>query len=864
MTNFSLNVFDMGTKEDPENPGSFIDIPEWYLDSADKISSLYTWDDTSNFKGPELPFVIVPKNVHINIRGNTDSRVPADVIVSEFGVNNPNRWNRKPFTLIGHNDLYTTAEGNHVWVTGGTVLTVRGVDSTKDMYNIYCELVKSQEDEEPFAKSNKDLNEDGEEVKIKLRSSEVLGFSCNPTRKKFGIRVSEKGSKSYCHYTSGPDADKYTREWIEGTHFCPVDTLDSTNFKITTEPSYDAVETNGNFMDDGRWEAYLAPRRYAYFIRCRHHQQTGSDSNHSLVIGDGDYTGFFQDVSRPWDDAASPPAWNSYTSYGVTDCVTHDSKNWANKGGPDVEPGNEGPLQAWEFATWEEVDATTLFNHSDHNVDALMDCQVAFTATYDVQAKIYDSTHYLNIFWGRLPSDFTESAQIVSLWGGTYGPFPETQKLYFWEWVYALIGGTTWQWVLDKQTALDIPWFETRANARSAWVDAGGSLEDAEKVVLCGANTSEMHIHQDDSDYTNQIAFEGTSSGSYGTAYGSIDRIRHGVYLDPINNTVPDDPIFNTYYGGTTDSSSIQYYGVLRLWKVIEDSAVWTDVISPMIEDAMNWENDATPASMIDAIPYGVALSPTMAGDIVAIFRKGSKVYYVWRRTNEDLDAVMMRQGQDDNTIHCSFESRHLNGWTDRCAESGYFPKNQAYLPIFEVFGAYGGEYADQFSGEASLSATAWATLTYYAANSKVTYGGKYYKAAEAHTSGASFLGDIAKWISLGTGSRKLTHVGRAISLEEYDTGVFTDEQTWVRAKCSGDGSVELAAPLYVVCSKERATLDYYDWENVGDGPFNLGKVSWWGASVASRMRAARSLIDIDGWGFSGARPFDKALRNKL
>ena len=70
LTSFSISFFDGATMEDPENPGAWIDVPEWYRHQAEHMTEIYNWTDTSTFKGTEFPFVMCPKNVEVKIYAN--------------------------------------------------------------------------------------------------------------------------------------------------------------------------------------------------------------------------------------------------------------------------------------------------------------------------------------------------------------------------------------------------------------------------------------------------------------------------------------------------------------------------------------------------------------------------------------------------------------------------------------------------------------------------------------------------------------------------------------------------------------------------------------------------------------------------
>ena len=834
LTSFSLFLFDGATKRDPEDATAWIDVPEWFRSSEEQMVEIWNWTDNETFKGAVQPFHVVPKNVEIKIFANEDSRVPADVIAAEFGTGNPNRWDRKPLAPVLNNTDDEDANTAHQWVTGGTVLVAGNPDSSHGVYNIYVELVQST-GRDPFAHCNLDEFKDGTHKKIRPKRTEGeassypdLGFRSSPIRKKFGIRISEKGSKAVCHYSDGHDDTKYTREWIEGLHWCPFDTMDSTNFKVTQEPSFEAAEVNGNFMGDGKWYGYLMPRSVAYYVRYRHHVKTEDTEVQVFTNTDCSYT--LLDLGKPWNVNIPVDAWTA-TNFNATSCVVHGGKYWVTESaGASDEPGNETPAAGY-YQCWHEVTYAEVLAHSDHNVDALMDCSVVHSTVGGdeidtVTAYVWNSTHYIGIFWGRLPHDFQEDFLITNI--ASSGRQSTTEVRFY-----------TDGDIDDYLGSVEYPWFETRDEARSSWVDAGGSLSEVESVVLCGSNTTELHLHRDAANESIRIVSASDLKEC------KLDQIRNTVHLSPVDAS-DLDAVYGYYgliYGGV--SALQQHCGCYRLWQVIEDSDFWQNVIAPLRDAALAWEDNATPGSMIDCIPYGVALSPSMAGDLVGILRKGQRAYFIWRRTDEDLDALMVVDGDSDNTGHCSFESNRLDGATEHFSEPSYWVKEPDFV-VQPLWHAYGAEYADQFTGDVSSNTDEWVGETYYGVGDKVQHGGIHYKCAIAHTSEATWsLTELEKWSSMGTGSRKLTHVGRPISLE-----LFTDSEhlcadiEYGRAFCQDDGQVALAAPIYLLVSKERAMLDHTTWLNNEDSTLYIGKPEMWGASVDARNRCARNVIE--------------------
>lgn len=237
------------------------------------------------------------------------------------------------------------------------------------------------------------------------------------------------------------------------------------------------------------------------------------------------------------------------------------------------------------------------------------------------------------------------------------------------------------------------------------------------------------------------------------TSYGQLDAFKNQMFLGPITA----EP---TYSGAifTTDDDSL---GIKRLWKVIEDSPFWADVIKPLRDAAIAMTGDNSAASRIDCVPYGIGISPTKAEELVGIVKSGAKVFFVWRKTDEDLDDLMMSNG---SAAHLSFESRNTNGRLEHYGE-GDFQDNVSAQDVEDLWDA---EYADQFSGD---------------------------------------------------GSRKLTAVGREITWNT-GSGVAGDCSGTISkgyASCSGNGNVELDVPVYVMASKERA-FDSISWDSSMDG----------------------------------------------
>lgn len=348
------------------------------------------------------------------------------------------------------------------------------------------------------------------------------------------------------------------------------------------------------------------------------------------------------------------------------------------------------------------------------------------SADSSLTARECESTHYIGVMWGRPPNQFKPS----NLGLGTV--LEDVATVNFCNGSGTSVG------------TQDFIWCPTKDQAKAQFLAAGGDSGDAEFIHEGGSN-ADIHVHRDGSSDYVKI---GNS-----TSYGHLDAFKNQMFLGPI--------VAEPVYSGAVFTIDDDALGIKRLWQVIEDSPFWEDVIEPLRNDAVAMTGDHSAASRIDMIPFGIGISPTKEGELVGIVKTGAKVFFVWRKTDEDLDDLMMRNG---TAAHLSFESRNTNGRLEHYGE-GDFEDNWGAQDVEDLYDA---EYADQFSGD---------------------------------------------------GSRKLTAVGRVISWNS-GSGVSGDCSGTINkgyASCSGNGHVDLDVPVYVMASKERA-FDDISWDSSFDG----------------------------------------------
>jgi hypothetical protein len=205
------------------------------------------------------PFYVVPKDTTVKIYGGDDAKVSASVWEEEYDEENTEIWNRKPLANLD-SDMLETSGGRNPAIGGRFLMS--GEDEyrkTHSIYNIRLELLTPDgttkasinpeaywEDEAESMKMSQDTFGyiDGGEVSIYPLSYE----NSKMIPGKFGIKVTELATKSFAHYSNGTSS--YAYDWIEGIYFCPFDTTDSTNFKISKVPT---CPTEENDVDESEW-----------------------------------------------------------------------------------------------------------------------------------------------------------------------------------------------------------------------------------------------------------------------------------------------------------------------------------------------------------------------------------------------------------------------------------------------------------------------------------------------------------------------------------------------------------------------------------------------------------------------------------
>lgn len=768
-----LFLFIGHTKEDPENEGEYIDISEWFTDNTPEMELL--WSHTGENHDLTGYFIHTPKNWTFNMYGNASSLVPESIIEAEYGSGNEDRWKRKP---LGHyNQVHHGKPGNR-WITNY---------ENDGFWNIYIELKKSS-DSEPFAKINPDLEESGDNVKLKPKApsgveTEPAQYKGGMIYGKFYMAIRETGTKTFAHYLAGSheqDRLDYTFEWLEpeGIYFCPFDLSDKDNFKITREPSYTADGTSAKFMSGGAWEIYLMPRRWFYYVRYTESWTTQDTiitssgwectalcdqfggpitwpeadiwdweddgvGTLNLVCGEMDFGAYFKLTSYSnvncgrlftmtfgYSDSSLETLWTDYDWQIEQTCTgCHCGYNF----GAPVNP----------FICWDcEGNVISESPSSPGTHPCVRDCTGPMVGSSSglLETRVAESRHTIGFFWGPWPSNF----QIV-------GAFPDKIGTKFWSPPSPNIYD-------DPYATVEFVTVPTVDQAEEYMEDAGGTQEQIDGILSGGSNMS-IHCFRSGTNFFaagNIYYYVGNyPSGDWQYSRSpsfSIDVMRSSASLQPRGEYMLPDLEYENH-------------GAKRLWEVIENSNFWSDVISPLRDadkdDAIGAGNDEAWLNRMDSIPYGVGISPSVEGSLVAIIRKKntSKVYYVWRRTDEEFEE--MRVGDEADVGYLSFES-------------------SSYLGDGNVFNY-------ELEGEQ------------YGVSSIRSFNGTVY-------SGLQFEVEWLDQFYSEAPGRKLTRFGREPDFNLIDT----DCDHWHTAFTAVDnttGSEDLHAPVYVMMSKDRATF---------------------------------------------------------
>jgi hypothetical protein len=694
----TISFFDAMTKLDED--GNWIDVPEWSNDWFDPSEEETERDGNINLKermsftkeGRDyMPFMVCPKDTEYKIYTNLDSRADPDCIENEYGPSNLKRWERKPFATLAVDWMLPGNRfrlgGMYEILTGAYPGYAQKTDMS--MMNIQCNLKKGK-DAEPYAtvdpasshmKQSKILSMSYPYNVDIVRPLKYTGFLGGA----YGIEVKDL-SKSFGHYLSG--SIDYTYDWIEGAFFCPFDTTDidpsDGKYKITKEPSYDAeAVSSGLIVDDDKFDVFMVPRRIAYHLYYRHHVLSGTTIDSSLS--------------------------------GDCDCD-------------------------WWGRAWRSTGGNEAYDCGYDQVDCCDDSPPCGGGTGTFHAKVVQSTHYVGLWWGRLPHDFTpHNLRVTDDANDSHYPTAVHNKS-----TISFFNDSN-----DSAGTKDLIWEETYDDAREHAEAAGVSREEIDKIWSGGG--SSLHVVGETTPHYIRCGNASTPN------LWHLDAVKNTMFLSVPFMRAEDDFAYNGWQF-THENASL---GIKRLWVNIADSDYYQNVIGPLRDSAAG-TTGAMQSSRVDCIPYGIAISPSKAGSLVGIVRKGTggNCWFIWRAKDENFEEEgQLKTVGTAGKGRLSFQSRSDDGSLSIYSEGPYDYTDPGKSYLYDIDGT------DQFSGPS------------------------------------------------GSG-RKLTAMGRNIEYTAGDSGDDCPSVTYCTCACSGEGQITLDVPIYVAASKEWGMYDlpYSAW----------------------------------------------------
>lgn len=207
-----------------------------------------TWSCTSDFDTNEWIYTLFSNSMSHDV----------DALANEWDSTNELRFLRKPIGIV------TDRDGSYRWTMSGE-------------QNIRIRLIREFE-ADPKCDVSPDLLLDDEKVGgVTIKEGTPGDIPSQYKYRglgKFHIKLDEIGTRSFAQYLNKHPVNgtEYAWDWIEppGFYWCPFDTSDTTNFKVTTEPSYDADAVTFpiiSVIGTKRIELFLIPRTWAYYCR---------------------------------------------------------------------------------------------------------------------------------------------------------------------------------------------------------------------------------------------------------------------------------------------------------------------------------------------------------------------------------------------------------------------------------------------------------------------------------------------------------------------------------------------------------------------------------------------------------------------
>lgn len=589
-------------------------IPEWCGEPTTKGSASFTESEMGLYK-------IRPVDITWTYRGN-DFLVAPSVIEHQYGSENPDRWNRMPLTGV---DVGTSPENSDRDSAKRWKLT----DSMSSRYstvNLRCTLKHKADEEEPKLDTGPDLKLDNKQkgrwkyLMGDVGKDKALQYKTTPSAGgRFGIQVQEVGTKTFCHYVNqdnfvagGPVG--YMAEWLEpeGIFYSPFDTTDTEKFKVTRQPLFTADEVSGlflNVMRRNRVEIYLMPRRWAFYTYHSVAHAT-TDLGEMLVVENCNQHIAGSILENPYFGCSGGDVFETVSECTLqNNCDRIDYMNW---GGTvvDCEGTCHGWDTHWSLTEWccvtFEQNTTYYWENGckANNTITVSPCMegtgtcgspaclpcvggrdIAVQRTIAFHAELHEETINVCLWWDSPPIDFKMR-----------GPKDVTAPVSIYHWTGASYAPTDFSFIGDESLA------EAVDNA-----DNAGGDPDA---VIGGYNS----IHVMGSSCWTQIHATKQKRGEYWALW----------------NFVYNAPDFQPFQW---EESTGSYLGVLDEHLKPSDEDCMEQIAAHM-ERSRFFQMEFPPDGAYGEI--GVGISPNKAGSLCAVIKIGGKVFFVWRKTDEE------------------------------------------------------------------------------------------------------------------------------------------------------------------------------------------------------------------------------------
>lgn len=614
----------------------WIDTPKWGTDSLIKQQ----FSDEMDLTDTTVDYYHITSKIFCS----ENNRIPEETIKKEFGKNDKKAWTRKPLAN------FQTTRRDPVPPGNGEYFLNKGIfSSTSNFYNILVQFVDSSGngrmdiDFQSFMQGKDSLNNLRHKSKFKVgkgkNEKKIFFKPKNIKTKKFHLCVREHGSGSIAHYhnehhfmkkkdnrtITDKILPKYGWDILEtknrqrnlkgklidplgsptpvGLFFNYFDTSDSENFKITKKPSYSAKEYKSpNFQIYKKIHIYLIPRRWFYWAK------TGSVSKEKRKIiktvstqeiggciwGFDKYIGgmgFVTTTVQPRNQACLDGFAFSSTlnSGGVHKVIKSD---WTCDGC--------AAHCSWDLATREIVDCKT-WEHLGDCPNGVTDCTPCPTQTLDFMRIIETVSPrielYHGVWWDRFPSDISTLNYLFEDYRGIY----DSKKDVF-----------------------------HKCQKEFNWIDLKKIYPEIRSGIICShffsslRSTSKKEDEEKHKDTCFYISYKNmiTPNVKRWTDYKNSNHL--GWPELKMETEYPARTIWEKI-GGTykneykdpfpTEESSL-------FWKQYGPDGQFVRTMNPTNEH----------------IFYGAGISPTTEKDLVGIVRQNKQVFYIWRKTNEEIE----------------------------------------------------------------------------------------------------------------------------------------------------------------------------------------------------------------------------------